>query len=73
MQLARAEVLDDCSVLLHPELPLFTVGGVNPSSCNNIVPSKNKVKDFNHTVAIFESLCSTKEHKRAYMHGFKTP
>lgn len=55
MQLVRAEVLDDCSPLLHPGLPLFTVGGFNSSSCTNIMTSNNKLEELNHTVAVLNN------------------
>lgn len=41
MQLARAEDLDGCSLLLYPGLPLFTVGGFNSSTCKNILALHN--------------------------------
>ncbi len=37
MQLARAEVLDGCSLLLYLGLPLLTVGGFNSSPSKNIM------------------------------------
>lgn len=52
MQLARAEVLDDCCLLLYPGIPLFTVGGFNSSSCKNIISSNYILKELNHTVAV---------------------
>lgn len=58
MQLARTEVLDDCSLLLYPGFPLFTVGGFHLHP-KNINTSNNKLEDLNRTVSRRQHLLVT--------------
>lgn len=44
MQLARVEVPDDRTLLLHLGLPFFTVGGLNSSFSKNIITPKETFK-----------------------------
>lgn len=55
MQLARAEVLDDCALTLYPGLPLFTVGGFNSSSSKHIITLQNTFKKHNMCLELHKS------------------